>query len=367
MPSKTKPKLIVPVIFIFLIFLFQCPEEPNIDNDLPKIPDTTSHAIFLEIDTLVSVGTSSQVNDVAVVDDSTIWLVGQFFTEGRYTNDNDWQTQFTISRWNSPNWAYDGIYYNDNFYNSEFYAIHIFSEDDIWISSQNLWHWSNNGWKHYHIWNLGLANENEGGIAALWGSDPDDVYFVGVGGLILHWDGSDLSRMTSNTNADLVSIAGTQGIIWTCGQDYYTHERVLLEYRDGNWQKKELPGGWTPTTGDFLSVGAYKDSLYMAGWSCLLIESAKNPDKHRMIHFSHIDTARIAGVTNYYFNDMLVLGYADIFFSCGFGRIYHYNGRSLYRYPVELDGWMTGIDGNDNFIVAIGYDMQTAYVFRGYR
>ena len=347
------------------ISVVQCPDNPLVDNN-PAL-DTTSHTIFWEVDTLISIGTSSQINDVAVVNDSTIWAVGDFFQGVLTTPSGDQRNKSHIVKLNGSCWSYDWIYYDGIYYAHELYDILFFSNSNQWILDGNIWHWNGEKWKLYQLWDMGLINEDKGGIRALWGPNPDNVYFVGLDGVILHWNGSSLNRMISNTTADLRSIAGIKGIVWACGKDYITHERVLLEYRDGIWQKKELPGGWAPTTGDFLSVGAYGDSLYMAGWSCLLIESAKNPNKHRMIHFSHMDSSYIAGVTNYYFNYMLVLGYNDIFFSCKFGRIYHYNGRSLYRYPIELDGWMTGIDGKDDFIVAIGYDMQTAYVFRGYR
>jgi len=368
MLSKNKPIsfLIVTIPLILLILFSQCPEDPVDNNDLPQPLDTTSHAIFWEVDTLISIGTSSQINDVAVVNDSTIWSVGEFFPGEQITPYGYKREKFNIAKFEKRTWTYHGIYYDSLFTGQELYSFFMFSLDDIWATTGGLNHWNGTEWKFYHPWNMGLINEDEGGIRAIWGPDPDDVYFVGKDGVILHWDGSSLKRMISNTKADLRSIAGTQSVIWACGKNYYTYERVLVEYRNGTWQEKELPGGWSGSIGEYKSVGAFGDTLYLAGQSCLLIESVKNSVQRRLLTHSWIDESDEYG-EKFSFNDMLVFGYADIFYSCGFGRIYHYNGRTLHRYPIQLDGWMTGIDGKDNFIVAIGFDYQTAYVFRGYR
>ena len=262
-----KLKLLIILGLSLLIVMMQCPDNPLVEGT-PAL-DTTSHAIFWEVDTLISIGTSSQINDVAVVNDSIIWAVGDFFPGVLTTPSGDQRNKSHIVKLNGSCWSYDWIYYDGIYYAHELNDILYLTDNNQWIVDDNLWHWNGKIWRLYQLWDLGLINQDKGGIRALWGPNPDDVYFVGLDGVILHWDGSSLNRMISNTTADLRSIAGTKGVIWTCGQDYITHERVLLEYRDGIWQKKELPVGWAPTTGDFLSVGAYGDSLYMAGWSCL--------------------------------------------------------------------------------------------------
>lgn len=46
-------------------------------------------------------------------------------------------------------------------------------------------------------------------IRGVWGFSANDVYAVGEGGIILHYDGSNWTEMTSNTTATLQAIWGT--------------------------------------------------------------------------------------------------------------------------------------------------------------
>ena len=46
-------------------------------------------------------------------------------------------------------------------------------------------------------------------LSAVWGASPSDVFAVGDGGTILHWDGAEWSPSASPTTADLNGVSGT--------------------------------------------------------------------------------------------------------------------------------------------------------------
>jgi hypothetical protein len=54
-------------------------------------------------------------------------------------------------------------------------------------------------------------------LLAVWGSGPADVFAVGRGGVVLHFDGSGWSREPSNATADLRAISGAGGEVFAVG------------------------------------------------------------------------------------------------------------------------------------------------------
>ena len=67
-------------------------------------------------------------------------------------------------------------------------------------------------------------------LFAVWGRSSQDVYAVGNAGVILHYDGTQWSQMTSNTNYSLYGIWGTGQVIYAVGRN-----GTLLRYLN-TWQ-----------------------------------------------------------------------------------------------------------------------------------
>jgi hypothetical protein len=56
------------------------------------------------------------------------------------------------------------------------------------------------------------------GITGIWGSDPTDVWAVGYGGLIVHYDGSKWSMVPSGVDAGLDGVWGSASDnVWAVG------------------------------------------------------------------------------------------------------------------------------------------------------
>ncbi len=71
----------------------------------------------------------------------------------------------------------------------------------------------------------------------LWGTGPSDVWAVGEGGTILHFDGTRWSRVPSGTANSLLAIGGrAAGDAWAIG-----NRRTLLRLSGGAWRPVELP------------------------------------------------------------------------------------------------------------------------------
>ncbi|NOZ75675.1 MAG: hypothetical protein GXO90_09965, partial [FCB group bacterium] len=105
-------------------------------------------------------------------------------------------------------------------------------------------------------------------VNKIWGSSPDDIYFVGLNGSIVHYDGSTFRRMESGTEVDLKDIDGTPDgeHVFAVGWDSnMPAPSVVLELNAGIWSTLYYTEGSLPSDGNMgwvWSVGILEHDLY---------------------------------------------------------------------------------------------------------
>ena len=62
-------------------------------------------------------------------------------------------------------------------------------------------------WKLYHLWDMGVLQQNDGGINKIWGTSLNDLYFVG-NHEIVHYNGQSWTKIKSGTELDFHDIYG---------------------------------------------------------------------------------------------------------------------------------------------------------------
>lgn len=73
-------------------------------------------------------------------------------------------------------------------------------------------------------------------LEEIWGSASDDVYAVGEGGAILHFDGEAWSQMVSGTTGYLNDVWGSSPTdIWAVGEVELEKDHVILHYDGVEW------------------------------------------------------------------------------------------------------------------------------------
>ena len=164
--------------------------------------DTTSSAFSWTIDTIGTFRTI--LRDVEYVNDNNIWVVGTINhmipdSNGELTIRED----FNLAHWDGVEWEMSYAYYGS----VELFSITYFSDDDIWVTSHSFpLHWDGMEWTLYHLQNMGLSVSAG---KSSWGTSSDDIYFVGDGGSIVHYDGISFTKIESGTGRNLNSISGT--------------------------------------------------------------------------------------------------------------------------------------------------------------
>ena len=91
-----------------------------------------------------------------------------------------------------------------------------------------------NGWSIVHPLPGGYDLE------AVWGERPEDVWAVGISGVVVHWTGETYTRVDSPVTSDLAAIDG-----WSADEIYACSEDDLIAWNGQAWSREAFPGADT--------------------------------------------------------------------------------------------------------------------------
>jgi hypothetical protein len=207
--------------------------------------DTTSHNFTWQTFTLGDGTGSSVLYDVAIINDTLAYAVGEI-----HRND----TTFNFAKWNGYTWELIQIqflYFCDQSGTFSFpaQAVWAFSENDIWIASgSQIVRW--NGQNQTSPVCIPVS------VNKLWGENSSSMYAVGYGGGIAHYNGSTWTKLESGTTLGLSGIFGLDdNTIYACGLDYNLSKGIVLRRQGQSWG--------TVVEGDIIdSSQLFKPKLY---------------------------------------------------------------------------------------------------------
>jgi len=225
--------------------------------------DTTSHEIQWYIDTLGIGG--GYVNDVWIVNENDIYVVGMFRLPDP---DSSWNgtgyEEFNAAHWNGERWEYMRFERG-----APLVSIWYFDNNDIWASGGVPIHWNGKEWNFYHLWDMGILDQDDGGVDHIWASSPDDIYFAGRKGSIVHYDGNNFTKMESGTDIHLRGIWGLdKEHIWVVGTTNNWERGIILRKNKEKWETVYYTEPGDKKIGRFYSLWTDRESLiYLNGVS----------------------------------------------------------------------------------------------------
>ena len=321
--------------------------------------DTTSHNVVWEVDTLGING--SYLNDVWVVDENNIWVVGRIVKPDPDSSFNGTGKEyFNVAHWDGNEWELIRAIHS-----TPLNSIYYFSDNDIWVCSGVTLHWNGEEWEMFHLWDMGVLGLNEGGVTQVWGTSSSNIYFVGIKGTIVHYDGNSFEKMESGTDVDLTDIWGISGSkIWVAGRD--NNGSVILNYDGNEWRTfyekdMSLDSYTLPQQEILLSISSIwtnsqMDSIIAVGaWGVFTVNklnSNANWSYKRRWDNLFDNTGYPLKTRGRSENDIFVCGKR--------GHILHFNGKSWIRFDkfYEPGGfWITGIDFSENIAYFVGSKM----------
>ena len=191
--------------------------------------DTTSHDFTYEIFEFGEHG-NSVLRDVAIIGENNIWAVGAVYLKDS-TGAND-SKLYNAVHWDGSQWNVQRITlnYNDRLITPAMHGIYAFSDNNIWTASGIPTHWDGEEWVQYHLYDMGVFTENDGSVYKVYGSSPNDIYFVGNKGSIAHYNGTSWRKIESGMEMTLVEVFGANDRdVYVSGTNISTLSGILLK------------------------------------------------------------------------------------------------------------------------------------------
>ena len=308
--------------------------------------DTTSHAFTWQSFTFGDGGGSCVLNDVAIINDTLAYAVGEIYIGGTISN---------CARWNGQRWDTLHIFVTLTYTGSQIVTdqdplmtILAFNENDIWVVSRagGVSHWNGTQWMMLSI----PFNQGPGACNKMWGTSSSNLYFVGNEGRIIYYNGTSWTQISSGTTLDVRAIWGAQNantgsleIYATAGNPYISPDRTILQISGTTAKAISTAGIFSALNGIWFSPEQY---YWLAGdGEC---------EKHPTLSASSWNSLLLSGYTT-----DAVRGNAlnDVFMCGAYGEFLHFNGVSWKSYITQtgIDGAYLGLSVSGNTVIAVGY------------
>jgi hypothetical protein len=346
--------------YTFKAVSFYNPEDGVNSNKINTTTlDTTSNNFSWQSWSFGSYSATS-LYDVAIINENDIWAVGEILIADSVGTG---YTVYNAVHWDGQSWELKKIQtlYLGNWITLPLEGIFAFSSTDIWLAGSLPIHGDGTNWTIYDI------RETSGDpyldVSRLWGSNPNDIYFVGRAGSIVHYNGSSFSKIESGTTIMFQDIygainqkTGEQEILAICNQNY-PHYTAIYNISSNSATQISL----SPIQEDLLSCWFIPNKHYYVVGSGIYEKNKLSEINWRNgpLDFTTYSVDKIRG------NSL-----NDIFCAGAFGEILHFNGFRWHSFISELgtlDGSYGPVAMKDKIVVILGYAESQAKITMGIR
>jgi hypothetical protein len=218
-------------------------------------------------------------------------------------------------------------------------------------------------------------------LRGVWGSSATDVFVVGIGGTIQHYDGTAWSAMDSGTTNDLHAVWGTSAsdvfAVGVCGTILHYDGTAWSPMTSGttNW----LRAVWGTSASDVFAVGYTGTILRYDGsaWSSMTSGTTRNllgiwgssasdvfvvGASGSILHYNGSAWGVMTSGTTSTLNGVWGTSGSDVFVVGYTGTIRHYNGSAWGAMTSGTTNTLLGIWGySSTEVVAVGYSGSILY------
>jgi len=331
--------LIIPIVIINP----GCKKSTEPPPDVP--PDTTTHNYEWTISQFGTGAGSSYLYDVFAISEDDVWAVGKITTNEQDSLGNDLDP-YNIIHWDGTQWNLERNLYSGIAVPGQ--AVFGFNENELYVVAGSTFKWDGISWTDLNV-PFGIF---DGNVNKFWGTSSSNLFFVGGNGTLVHYNGSDWTKLDSGTDMNIGDICGFDDGSFYCvaGTDIAQPNEFLI-YKDGQLQNIILHNEnsknslWGSSTTDIYAVG---EGIFHYNGNSLQMKEWPN-DVPKILMSSVRGTAS---------NNIFICGH--------FAFIMHYNGMDWYYYE-KLYNHITlkSISVLENQVFVVGTDGYNAYIYHG--
>ncbi|MBI2428906.1 MAG: glucosyl transferase [Ignavibacteriales bacterium] len=349
------------LLFLISILFLGCPDDEPCTT-CPSPVDTTSHDFVWTIDTLGDA--SSQLNDVIIINDTCAWAVGSMYLQD--STGNFIYPIYNAAYWNGKEWSLKRISVNfrSNIITPPLEGAFSFSATDIWFVGSLPIHGDGQSWTIYDV--RSIAGLESISVAKSWGKNSSSMYFVGLGGSIVYYNGTTWQKIESGTTLPIQDIwgstdteTGEQQILAVASNKFLNEGKKLLQiYNTTATAISDSGLSWSLSSIWFEANRQY----YIVGGGLYKKTSIVSDKLWQTFH---------QGLTAYYANTIRANNRNDIVIVGAFGNFLHYNGSTWKNYMGNelpaINGSYYSVAIKNNLVVAVGHIGSKAIVVMGKR
>ncbi len=315
--------------------------------------DTTSNNFTWQTYTFGGNAGGSVLNDVAIINDTDIWAVGDIPIKDSSANG---YSVYNLVKWDGHQWSLRQIMFplcdpsgnKQNLQPFTCYGVAALSYSNVWLSGGgSLVHWQA-GTPEPLCFSLGYGQRTLERMLGIAG----DLYIVGTNGFAAYYDGYTWQQVANVTNLDVDDIWGVfnsttgQSEVLAVASDEFTNDGVAVLQLSGT-QATMLQTAGLPTTSIVGVWSADGKEWYVCGDGLYMTRNLNQTwQKIKSVPPVQMQAIRGTGPNNIY-----VVG--------DFGLALHWNGESWYDCTGNglsyIQGSYLAVAANGNTVVAVGY------------
>jgi hypothetical protein len=323
--------------------------------------DTTSHDFTWTVETLGDAG--SYFNDVAIVDENNIWVVG-------YIKKGD--SIYNAAHWDGEKWEMIRVMFAVYYSEDPTFIDNVQINSLYYINNSNSLFFTCLGaltiYEDLRSWKYIELNPMQGVPGnSIWGSSSDNVWFAGNNGTLVHYDGSRFRRVESGTGVDLKDMDGTPDgkhvfVAGVMKMGDWAGYSVFLHIEEGIPKIKytSTPYSGDPENGNFGAIHALTVTDSRVYTNPLAVDMLVYEIIPDIYHYYPVKSTVLR--TDYYAAGLQICGKRnqDILFISQESVVVHYNGSSLRIMMdlLQLYGnnmlWVRRARYTDNLAVIVG-------------
>lgn len=292
--------------------------------------DSTSHDFNWQAFVLGD-GAASTLNDVAVINDTLIYAVGNIElrdSTGQFTG-----MRHNVGCWNGTEWKTLRLRYfppgsiGDSL-TGVGTAIFAPNPNDIWLVADVVYHFDGVKWSCFY-------NTGADGANRIWGDGSGNLWLVGNSGMVVYKNGDAWTKLGSGTSYDFENVWGANGKVFcvTDGAEVMSiSASTVTDTKD--WPGGSLRGLWF----------ADNSPVYVAG------QGIWKKDARGWLQMSGPPSAFFTAIRGNGVNDLIITSWG--------GNTAHYNG-STWKVYGELSNpaWaLQSVAINHDVIAAVGFE-----------